>query len=282
MNSNRYVEHSPFSHPREHAALLETLPQTLPELTKAIWGLVIHYRASGLDFPLERMKDIDTRWVFAMLERIRERDPAPLSVAREPLERFVGCCRDFSLLLVAALRGCGIPARARVGFAPYLHPEFRYDHVMAQYWNGTRWVGVDAQLEPQSFEFDPLDMPTGIFLPAHTVWRRYRAGQLDPELYGVSPHLPFRGPLFIRDYVLLELAFLQNCELLLWDRWDAMNESLEQSAPLIDELAAMLEQGDDDALESFVQRHPRMQAAGEMTCHSPTGQTFSWQLESML
>jgi len=282
MNPNLYLNHSPFTHPGAHAALLETLPQTLPELTEALRGLVIHYRASGLEFPLERIKDIDTRWVSAILERIRERDPAPLSVAREPLERFVGCCRDFSLLLVAALRQQGIPARARVGFAPYLHPEFRYDHVIAQYWNGTRWVSVDAQLEPQNFEFDPLDMLTGTFLPAHTVWQRYRTGQLDPELYGVSPHLPFRGPLFIRDYVLLELAFLKNRELLLWDRWSAMNEPLEQSAPLIDELAALLERDDVDALESFIRNHRRMQAEGEMVCHSPTGQTFRWQLESML
>lgn len=53
-------------------------------------------------------------------------------------DRFVGCCRDFSLLFVAALRGRGVPARTRIGFAGYFAPDFHHDHVVAELWDGHR------------------------------------------------------------------------------------------------------------------------------------------------
>ena len=53
------------------------------------------------------------RMVAQILGRIRELDPAPLTLAREPAQRLVGNCRDHAVLCVALLRQQGVPARRK-------------------------------------------------------------------------------------------------------------------------------------------------------------------------
>lgn len=267
-----YTAHSPFSDPGEYADLLEALPDDIPGLCQAVRGLVVHYRAEGIRFPPEREAEIDTRWAKAILAKIASRDPAPLTVARAKEERFVGCCRDFSLLFVAALRQKGVPARSRVGFATYFLPDFNPDHVVSEYWNGERWVRVDPELEP-GFPFNPHDMPPGQFLSASEVWRWFRRGELEhPERFGVAPNLPYRGDWFIRNYVIHELAHLNKQELLLWDWWGAMSSDLTGDLKLIDQAADRIVQGDaawEGIRELF--RHPLLGVPSQVRCYSPTG-----------
>src|SRR5713101_7308823 len=63
--------------------------------------------------------DVESRSVPRILDRILERDAAPLDVARPPERCFIGICRDYALLACAALRQHRVPARVRVGFAAY-------------------------------------------------------------------------------------------------------------------------------------------------------------------
>lgn len=214
-----YSRHSPFTDPGVHRERLDALPNEVPGLCHAIQGLIVHYRASGIPFPPERLREIDTRFVSSMLERLVTRDPAPLNEARAPEERLVGCCRDFATLFVSVMRERGVSARARVGFAPYLHQDFHTDHVIAEVWNGERWVWVDPQMQPEWVPFDPHDMPASVFITASEAWRRYRQGTIDPDTFGVAPELLYRGAWFIRNYVLQELAALNGHEMLLWDQW---------------------------------------------------------------
>lgn len=72
------------------------------------------------------------------------------------------------------------------------------------------------------------------------MWRAFRAGEIDGDVYGVDPSLPFKGGWFIRDYVFLQLAHLQRDELLLWDGWGGMADDLEMDLTPTDELAALL------------------------------------------
>ena len=55
------------------------------------------------------------RSVAQMLARMRELDPAPLTVAREPAQRLVGNCRDHAVLFTSLLRQQGVPAVAILG-----------------------------------------------------------------------------------------------------------------------------------------------------------------------
>lgn len=291
----RYRQHTPYTRPEGSAAFLRTLPTDPVALAGAVRGLVVHYVASGLTFPPERLADIDSRWTSRILARLQERDPAPLDRPREVDACFVGCCRDFTLLFVAAAREHGLAARSRVGFAPYLYDGWAFDHVVAEYWHDDdeRWVRVDAQVDPAHCVADVADLGTGPGSPFRTashVWLDHRAGRLgaaDLEKFGVSPDLPLRGRWFVRNYVIAELAHLAGHELLLWDLWGAM------TPPAVGpdgELVAVDPPG-DEGLDALVDRvagaltdplvepevldqllaDPRLDPRTGVVCDSPTG-----------
>jgi hypothetical protein len=109
--------------PGAAAAAIDELPSDLGALRAASRQLVFHYWADG-DYAANgvapgRISEIDTRYAAAMFARLAELADLPLSAARQPRQRLVGCCRDFTVLFVAMARHKGIPARARVGFARY-------------------------------------------------------------------------------------------------------------------------------------------------------------------
>lgn len=255
MISADYTAHSAYTDPGRYGGLLEALPAEIRPLTTVVRNLVVHYRASGIDFPPERLAEIDLRWVEAMLERDQQRFGAPLGEPRPEADRLAGCCRDFTLLTVAALRQRGVPARSRIGFANYLGADFHRDHVIAEYWDGVRWVFVDAQLDPAGdWPFDTCDVPWLVgakpvrppqLETAAQVWTAFRRGELDENLYGVAPGMPIGGAWFIRNYVLMELAHRQRDELLLWDGWGVMGRQLDGDLGLIDEIAALLLAADE-------------------------------------
>jgi hypothetical protein len=279
-----YATQSAFSDPGIHAGLFDVLPTDVRELTAVVRNLLIHYRAGGIQFTGDRLAEIDHRWVEAALTTDQRRNGTPLAAPREPADRIVGCCRDYTLMTVSALRHQGIPARSRIGFATYFADGFNYDHVVAEYWNGDRWVMVDAQLEPDEHgKFDVQDMPTGQFLSAAEVWQRVRAGELDADDFGVDPGLPLRGSWFVRDYVFLQLAHLQRDELLLWDGWGAMAGPGEPAdLDLADEIAALLiasDAGDEAATGELATRYAKdldLRPDGRVQLHSPTGAPVVW------
>jgi hypothetical protein len=255
MTSVDYAAQSAYSDPGRYVGLLDALPGGVRPLTAVVRNLVVHYRASGIDFPPERLAEVNLRWAEAMLKQDQQRFGVPLAEPRPEADRLVGCCRDFTLLTVAGLRQRGVPARSRVGFARYLSADFHYDHVIAEYWDGARWVFTDAQLDPaRDWPFDTGDIPWLVgakparppqLETAAQVWTAYRRGEIDEDLYGVGPGVPIGGAWFIRNYVLLELAHRQRDELLLWDVWGAMSLELDGDLELIDQIAALLLAADD-------------------------------------
>ncbi|MDX6251035.1 MAG: hypothetical protein QOF10_4395 [Kribbellaceae bacterium] len=279
-----YATQSTFTDPGLHAALYDELPTDVGELTAVVRNLLIHYRGGGIQFSGERLDEIDHRWIEAALTTDQKRNGTPLATPREPADRIVGCCRDYTLLTVSALRHQGIPARSRIGFAVYFAEGFNYDHVVAEYWNGDRWVMVDAQLDPADGRvFDSLDMPTGPFLSAAEVWQRIRAGEVDADDFGVDPGLPIRGSWFVRNYVFLQLAHLQRDEVLLWDGWGAMAGPDEPAdLDLSDEIATLLiaaDAGDESATEELATRYakdPNLRPDNRVQMHSPTGAAPVW------
>jgi hypothetical protein len=275
---NDYTAQTPYSDPGKYGELLDALPTDIPALTDVLRNVLIHYRGGGIEFTGEHLEEVNSRWVEAILGTDQRRNACPLATPRKPEDRVAGCCRDFALLLVAALRHQGVPARSRVGFASYFVPGWNHDHVIAEYYNGSRWVRVDGQIEPgEHWGFDVHDIPEGPFRSAAEVWRAFRAGEIDPDVYGVDPSLPIRGGWFIRDYVFLQVAHLQGDELLLWDGWGAMADDLEMDLTPTDELAALLiaaDAGDDAAsnkLRDWYRADPDLHPGEKIMVHSPTG-----------
>ncbi|QNO38600.1 transglutaminase domain-containing protein [Protaetiibacter sp. SSC-01] len=280
----RASRHTPFSDPGALRARWEALPADadVAAIGAVVRNLLYHYRADGIEVPEERRSDIDARWVRRILALDAQRHPEPLDVPRERAERVAGCCRDYTLLAVSALRERGVPARSRVGFAGYFGEGFHHDHVVVEFHDGGRWVRADAQLEPAWHPFDTCDLPAaGLagFATAAEVWRAIRAGEADARSFGVFPGSPFAGEPFVFDYVLRDLAHRMGDELLLWDIWGAMSEQpTDAEAAWMDGLAALTiaaDAGDDDAASELARRYERddrLNPRGRVLQASPYGQ----------
>ncbi|MDX3130680.1 transglutaminase domain-containing protein [Streptomyces europaeiscabiei] len=253
-----YTAQSAFTDPGELAPLYADLPRAPARLARVARDLMIH-RGEGETFgyatPRERLhNDAETRYLDDVLRIVVERNDAPLSHRREPEDRFVGVCRDFSLLHCSLLRHTGVPARLRSGFATYFGDNgFHCDHVVTEYWDPTRgWLLADAQLtdplivDAWNIGFDPMDVPRDRFLVAGKAWRAIREGGADPRSFGLHP--PEEGPLygewFVAGNVRLDLADLNKVETLLWDIWgtetEAGQELVDPVRELYDEVARVV------------------------------------------
>ncbi|KFG01121.1 hypothetical protein IQ62_09440 [Streptomyces scabiei] len=253
-----YTAQSAFTDPGELAPLYADLPRDPARLARVARDLMIH-RGEGETFgyatPRERLhNDAETRYLDDVLRIVVERNDAPLSHRREPEDRFVGVCRDFSLLHCSLLRHTGVPARLRSGFATYFGDNgFHCDHVVTEYWDPARgWLLADAQLtdplivDAWNIGFDPMDVPRDRFLVAGKAWRAIREGGADPRSFGLHP--PEEGPLhgewFVAGNVRLDLADLNKVETLLWDVWgtetEAGQELVDPVRELYDEVARVV------------------------------------------
>lgn len=287
-----YAVQTSYSDPGAHAHLYDALPDDVAGIAAVVRNLVTHYRGGGIEFTGERLAEIDHRWVSSMLTTDQKRNGTALAEPREPFDRIVGCCRDFTLLTVSALRHKGIPARSRIGFGDYFREDYYHDHVVAEYWNGDRWVMIDAQLDPAGdHKFDLQDMPRGPFLKpprgpflsAAEVWLGVRSGDLDESLFGIGPESPIGGGWFIRNYVHYQLAHLQGDELLLWDNWGTMTDTLDGAdVALTDQIATLLiasDNEDETATKELAERYrsnPDLHPTGRSYITSPTGAPHTW------
>ncbi len=238
-----YAQPGRMTDPREYAPLLDDLPRDIPELCRVVQGLMLHIfwaERYGEHLTKARSGEVNLRSVAKKLARIQKLDPRPLSVARPHKSKLVGNCRDFSVMLTAILQHHGVPARARCGFSTYFMRNSYEDHWVVEYWNTAdkRWVMVDPQLDELQrraipIRFNPWDMPPNKFVPAGLAWQVCRAGDADPNMFGI---FKLRGLWFIRGNLGRDFASLNKLEMLPWDGWGIM-DSL--SPTMTDEVAAL-------------------------------------------
>jgi hypothetical protein len=189
-----------------------------------IQGLFVHIHWAmryGISPDETQKEHVQSRHVVNIIRTILEIDPSPQSVARPLAKRFFGNCRDFSVLMAAVLRQKGVSARARCGFGKYFVGGHFIDHWVCEYWDGTRWVMVDAQLDDlqksqMGVEFDSLDMPPGHFVTGAEAWSLARNGDEDPGKFGI---FDMSGLWFIRANYVRDVASLNKVEMLPWDVW---------------------------------------------------------------
>jgi hypothetical protein len=211
-------------------------------------GLVIHEHiapAYGVELSDDERRSVHMRRIEQVLEHAVSIDDAPLTSPRPPAKRAAGNCRHFTVLLVALLRAQGVPARARCGFGTYFRAGCGEDHWVAEYWNASqsRWVLVDGQIDAVQRElfhidFDVTDVSRDGFLVAADAWQRCRAGEADPDTFGLS-FLNEAGYWWIAANMVRDAAALENVEVLPWDVWGSMpgpDDAVDMD--LFDELAA--------------------------------------------
>ncbi len=247
-----YAYPGPITNPRRFSHLFDRLPTGVDRLVPVVQGLLVHIfwaERHGLKVPDERKQEVQLRSVVAKLARIRELDDRPLTEARPLDRRLVNNCRDFSVLLCAMLRYQGVPARARCGFGAYFMPEHYEDHWVCEYWNAGqgRWILVDAQLDALQREtlripFDPLDVPRNQFIVAGQAWQMCRAGQVNPDHFGI---FDMHGLWFVRGNLIRDMLALNKVEILPWDGgFGFLTEDAPPDHELMDHLAALTTAGD--------------------------------------
>jgi hypothetical protein len=239
--------------PGPAAAAIDRLPSDLGALREVSRQLVFHYWADG-DYAEngiapERISEVDTRYAAAMFARLGELADLPLSAARQPRQRLLGCCRDFTVLFVAMARHKGIPSRARVGFASYFFDGWLIDHEIAEVWDASaeRWRLVEPEIDDDHADgagFDALDVPADRFLTAPRAWQLARSGAADPERFVSAPDLEIpatRSWFQLRHSLVHDLATLNKTEMLLWERWgvDSHTPPEPGQLPMLDELATL-------------------------------------------
>jgi hypothetical protein len=251
-----YRTQSTLSDPGAYGYLFDALPNDLDSLCYAVRNVYVHYMSNRLD--LDQQSDVDTRTMENILATIIGRNSTSLMVERPLHERFIGCCRDASLLLCAILRHKGIPARLRVGFAPYINlgvKDFAVDHVITEVWDAAlnRWKFVDAEqdaylIEFNRVDFDVHDIPPYQFIVGGAAWTQMRSGAVSPDVYGYeATEADRRGEGAIRNQLLLDVAALNKAEVLLWDAWGWTDLDLRLSNSdnaLLDHIAALSLAGD--------------------------------------
>ena len=269
-----YAEAGAITDPSFFAPLLDAVSKGIPGVVKAVQGLLVHINWAehyGLNLSDEREQEMRARTVVQKLDKALGYDSRPLTEGRELENRLVANSRDYSVLLCAMLRHQGVPARARCGFATYFVPDQYEDHWVCEHWNADekRWVLVDAQLDAMQrralrISFNQFDVPRDKYLVAGKAWQMCRAGQADPDKFGL---LEWRGLWFVRNNLVRDLLALNKIELLPWDRWGLMADSQEPLTPvdaeLLDRIAALTQGGNETLGQvlSLVSGDARLQAA---------------------
>jgi len=250
-----YTQQSKLTTPGAYANLFAGLPNEITELCHLVQGLILHYFNDAASE--DRFDELNSRYVEKILARIVELDDRPLTEARPPQKRFIGCCRDFATLLCAMARHQGIPSRVRVGFSAYFNPDFNHDHVVAECWDTVqqRWRLVDPVLEERhikkyGIQFDRYDVPRNQFIVGGLAWQMCRSSQADPDKFGFKPETKLKGWWFIRDKSAQDLAALNKQELLLWDYWGMLLRDLTaEDRTLLDKVAILTQAGNEDFSE---------------------------------
>lgn len=278
-----HATHSAYSDPGRHAALLEAVPPEVPAVSAVARNLIAHYRFAAASLPESSNADIDARWLSSILDIDQRRHHTPLEAPRPEAERVQGCCRDHTLLAIGILRQHDIPARSRVGFADYLRPGRRIDHVVAEAWLDGRWVRFDPGLgEPRGRVTDPHDLEVGAeapFLTAAAAWDGHRRqGHAIDDLGIRTGPVELTGAAFVLSWMIMEAAHRFGDELLLWDAWGAMPLPGRDLDPQLgDDLSRLMldaDRGDQNAereLESWYRADSRLHPAQRVLRFSPRG-----------
>ena len=231
-----YKEHSVITNPGRYTYLYNTLPETVPQLSQVVQGLLLHEfhtNRYGVNLSEQRKKEARLREVENIIQRAMELSEKPLIQPRNPENRVISNCRDYAVLMCSFLRDKGISARVRVGYAIYFEELHQY-HWICEYWNQEKseWVQVDAQLDDvqkryYEIDFDPFNVPSGKFLYAGEEFEIVNKDSDD--FYSVKRSL------------IQDLAALNKIEAELWDTASFMDIDEHQNSEMSNLLHRIVE-----------------------------------------
>lgn len=225
---DRYRRQTVVSDPGLHLEALAALPRDVGELIELIGGVFAHYEFDLDGFVPSDLSSVDLRTVSAILDRVFSLDSGPLDVARKVERRYLGVCRDASLLLCSIMRAQGVPARLRYGMARHYYDPRRpmHDHVVVEYWcPSVGWRYADGRMYRQARSTAGLgeryrdDVPAGLFMTGGEIWRLVRGSEDAARRISGPLFSADAGQWMARNLFLYDLASLYGWEPLMWDAW---------------------------------------------------------------
>lgn len=251
-----YATQSPFTDPGEYSGLYADLPKTVEALCQVVQGLLLDYR-ERYKYPIvnERLLCMHARTASAVIKWVLSWNKAPLAEERPVPDRFLAASCDYANLFCSMARAQGIPARKRVGFAAFQHVE------LAEYWDGSAWKQID-----------PSGLAKGGFMSAAEAWQACRKGEVDADLFnGVT----VKGLAAVRTALMLDLAAMNKCELLSWDRYGwalrPLDDFSDRAWATMDKVAELLLAGDEalEELQDLYAREEGLQVPRVIKCDPP-------------
>ncbi len=217
-----YKQYSSFTDPGKYEYLYKNLPDSLPELCRLIKSQFIHPFS---ELPQYRDQIPEERWnewltsyptVQSIMKGLLTYDSRGFVNDRKPEDRLVLGCREYAILLASVMKYRGIPARIRVGHAPYLETGLHLSHAICEVWNETesRWMLVDPGLNMIDFNRDQFDF-------SNEVWLKMQKGDINPDFYIAPPNIT--GLVSILGKISLDLSSLLGAEF-----------TVAQYAPMLD------------------------------------------------
>lgn len=229
------------------------------EVIRPVAELVIQPRdAKRAGLTPDRIAEMNLRPAGALIDRLLDLDPRPLSIGRVAGSRVVGTCRHFAVLACALLRQRAVSARVRCGFATYFRPGLALDHWIVEYAAGGGWRRVDPEVLGGDVIDNADDLGPDQFLTGTEAWDAYRRHEVDASTFGVHGTDNF-GAAEIRGNVVRDLAALNLVEMLPWDEWGQMTAAYDGRTTaaydrLLDAVARAESRADIDELGVLFQR----------------------------
>lgn len=245
----------------KYTNFIEWLSDDIRVIFQTVQGLLIHgawLNFYGVNMNDYKYKDFYNIYIEEIIDKVLELDNSSLGIPRSPDKRIIVSCREYATLFCAILRAKGIPARCRCGFSSYLARDGYYeDHWICEYWNNSRWIKVDPQIDPfqQSSlkswilnskdtsenikkiikALNPLDLSNDDFITSGEAWLKCRKGIYDSNRFGIYGDATqygidsLYGLWFVRGNLIRDFASLNKVETvpllnriengLNWDEW---------------------------------------------------------------
>jgi hypothetical protein len=232
---DHYREFSLYTDPGAYRnTLMNTLPNNIREIGRLIRLNVIHRTTleagnTGTNADLKygdmnkvpwwrQAEDDNLVTAASMLAELYRRDSHGLTGERSVENKIVVTCRYVAILMASILKSKGMAARVRSGNAAYFDMgelgKVSADHWINQYWNEAegRWVTVDVDGSLATLDFDPFDMPEGVFDFPARAWLDIRSGKVDPlRFYNAKPE---RGAIVVLWSLFYDFHSLMNNEII--------------------------------------------------------------------
>lgn len=224
--------------------------------------------------PFKKELQIHPVYIEELLDEIINIDSEFLTTPRIPQKRIITSCREFATLTCSLLRAKGISARCRCGFPLYINIDDGYlaDHWTIEYWDGTKWVRVDPQIDAMQLSanqrkemidvgiFDgaerqysfsnPHNLTDQDFIIAGSAWLYVRRGAIPAERFR---YIHSNGLTYIRGELLRDFNALNKVEIQThnvvtnqgysWDSWRLLsasdNELSKEDYALLDHIAEL-------------------------------------------